>query len=207
MLCDLQASLQNLTPLEITYSSAHKQINEEMLFEPYSIFFHLRGWYTVGRDSKRNEVRMLKLSRINRTAKMISRNYIIPNEWTLEGFLGNAWGIVPDEKTYSVRIRFSPAGAEYVKDTMWHKTQKIEKQKDGSIIYTAEVDGLKEIIWWILGFGDTAIVEEPEELRLAVLSYTLGYDLYHPSKNVIWHEYGRQENPKIWKDTSKNNEK
>jgi hypothetical protein len=44
-----------------------------------------------------------------------------------------------------------------------------------------------------------------EELSLALRSYTLGYDLYHPHKVLIWHEYTRIGRTKHWDDfTDKN---
>lgn len=43
-----------------------------------------------------------------------------------------------------------------------------------------------------------------DEIALSVRSYTLGYDLYHPNKNVIWHYYGRNNQPKHWADHNNN---
>lgn len=43
---------------------------------------------------------------------------------------------------------------------------------------------------------------EGEELSLAVRSFTLGYDLYHPHKTIIWHHYIRKNNKKHWDDFS-----
>jgi len=40
-----------------------------------------------------------------------------------------------------------------------------------------------------------------EEISLAVRSYTWGYDLFHPHKVVIWHEYTREGKTKHWDDS------
>lgn len=40
-----------------------------------------------------------------------------------------------------------------------------------------------------------------EEISLAVRSYTWGYDLFHPHKVVIWHEYTRKDKVKHWDDS------
>ena len=37
-----------------------------------------------------------------------------------------------------------------------------------------------------------------EEISIAVRAFTHGYDLYHPHKILAWHEYIREEKPKIW---------
>ena len=39
-----------------------------------------------------------------------------------------------------------------------------------------------------------------EEISIAVRAYTHGYDLFHPHKTVIWHEYTRQGRTKQWDD-------
>jgi hypothetical protein len=39
-----------------------------------------------------------------------------------------------------------------------------------------------------------------EEISIAVRAYTHGYDLFHPHKPVIWHEYTRKGRTKHWDD-------
>jgi hypothetical protein len=39
-----------------------------------------------------------------------------------------------------------------------------------------------------------------EEISIAVRSYTHGYDLFHPHKVIIWHEYTRKGRTKQWDD-------
>ncbi len=44
-----------------------------------------------------------------------------------------------------------------------------------------------------------------EEITLSVRSYTHGYDLYHPNKVLIWHEYTRENRSKHWDDHNASN--
>lgn len=39
-----------------------------------------------------------------------------------------------------------------------------------------------------------------EEISIAVRAYTWGYDLFHPHKPILWHEYTRQGRTKHWDD-------
>jgi hypothetical protein len=39
-----------------------------------------------------------------------------------------------------------------------------------------------------------------DEIALSARSYTMGYDLYHPHKCVVWHHYGRNDRIKHWGD-------
>lgn len=39
-----------------------------------------------------------------------------------------------------------------------------------------------------------------EEISIAARAYTWGYDLFHPHKPLIWHEYTRKNRTKVWDD-------
>jgi len=44
-----------------------------------------------------------------------------------------------------------------------------------------------------------------DEISLSIRSFTLGYDLFHPHKTVIFHEYTREGRTKHWSDFSTEN--
>ena len=46
-----------------------------------------------------------------------------------------------------------------------------------------------------------------EEISIAVRAFTHGYDLFHPHKVILWHEYTRKGRTKQWDDDSKWGEK
>jgi hypothetical protein len=55
------------------------------------------------------------------------------------------------------------AFAETIADTHWHSTQQIEWLEDKSIRFQCQVDGLEEIVWWVLSMGPYYQVESPPE--------------------------------------------
>ena len=73
--------------------------------------------------------------------------------------------MIRGDRRYHVTIRFGPKGAGNVEEVLWHKTQQTRRLEDGALIFEADVDGLGEIVWWILGYGQEAVVEQPPELR------------------------------------------
>lgn len=70
---------------------------------------------------------------------------------------------LPLEETVLVR-----GLARYVGESVWHPSQELRPQKDGSLIAKFHLDGTREIKAWILSFGRHAEVLEPEELRVEV---------------------------------------
>ncbi len=132
-------------------------------FDPYALYFGQRAWYVIGLHHGRSEVRTLKLSRFTRCGS-IDKPYMIPDEFSLDGHFGKAWRMMPSGTMYGIKLHFAPAVAETVADTHWHDSQVIEWLEDGSIVAGFEVDGLEEIVWWILGYGPHCRVIEPGEL-------------------------------------------
>jgi hypothetical protein len=46
-----------------------------------------------------------------------------------------------------------------------------------------------------------------DEISLSIRSFTLGYDLFHPHKTIVWHEYTREGRTKHWTDFNEENKK
>ncbi len=130
---------------------------------PYALFFSHRAWYVAGLHSGRGEVRILKLNRFDHI-KLTDKPYAIPDDFSLRSHLGNAWRMIRGPKRYDVAIHFDREFADTVNDTHWHPTQKFEHHEDGSITLEFKVDGLDEIVWWVLSMGPHCRVKKPAEL-------------------------------------------
>jgi predicted DNA-binding transcriptional regulator YafY len=76
----------------------------------------------------------------------------------------HSFKVIHDE-LYTVKVRISPDWARWVGEKIWHESQKIAKQPDGSIEITFRVAGLDGIKRWILSFGPEVVVLEPERLK------------------------------------------
>jgi len=149
------------------YDSLHEEQVIETVIEPYVLFFCRRAWYVAANSHMHKQVRTFKVSRF-RHLEDAGRSFRIPRGFSMDKYLGNAWSLIGADKSYRVKIRFSPMVARTVADTMWHRTQNLAMQKDGGLLFRATVDGLDEILWWILGYGEHAEVLAPAELRQRV---------------------------------------
>lgn len=174
----VRASIASRRTMSCEYVSVERTLNEDFdpepfRFKPYALFFNQRSWYTVGYHEGRNELRCLKLNRFT-AVKVTDEPYAIPDDFSLDDYLGNAWRMIRGERRYDVEIRFDRDFAETVGDTHWHKTQEIEDLDDGSILFRCSVDGLDEIIWWILGMGPHCTVLKPDVLADRVVALAEG---------------------------------
>jgi len=83
---------------------------------------------------------------------------------------GAAWRMIPEGKVRHISIVFEPLVATNVAEVQWHLSQKLTWLHGGRLRFEADVDGLGEISWWVLGYGDQATVEAPAELRKRILT-------------------------------------
>ena len=82
---------------------------------------------------------MFVLDRI-KMLNVTDRTFEVPGDFDLETYMRSPFRVIHD-RPVKVTVRFDKKVAGYVKEKIWHHTQRIEPQKDGSIIFSAEVAG------------------------------------------------------------------
>ncbi len=157
--------------LDCVYISFHDKGQIRTRLDPYWLLFSERAWYVIGRSSRHRAVRTFKLGRF-RTVEPAGRHFRRPGNPTLEGHLGNAWRLMRGDTTYRVHLVFSPLVSPNVAEVVWHRTQTVRWDDDGSVHFEATVDGLDEIVWWVLGYGPHVRVVDPPELRDRLVAMT-----------------------------------
>lgn len=120
--------------------------------------------YLIGFDEDRSGLRTFKIERI-RSVTVTPRTFEPPEAGSVERLMQGAWDIIADQPATRVVVRFSPAVAGRVAETVWHPSQVLEAQGDGTTIWRSTVAGTIEVRLWILSWGDDAEVLEPASLR------------------------------------------
>lgn len=152
----------------IDYASLTEWETIRTRLRPYQLLFNRHSWYVVGRSSLHRGPRTFNLSRIT-TLEPTRQEFARPRGFSLERYLGNAWNMIPESgPDHRVHLRFAPLVAHNVAEVQWHKTQQTEFREDGALDFRAQVSGLNEIAWWILGYGDQVEVLQPAKLRRLV---------------------------------------
>jgi len=149
--------------VEIVYYTMSRKRETRRKVAPYKIWFFDGTFYLIGNCGLRHDVRIFALDRI-KTIQHTDETFEMPDDFNIDDFMKSSFGVFHGEPVL-VRIWFAADIAEYIREKTWHETQKIETQKDGSIIFEAEVAGTKEIEFWVLKWGAKAKVLAPESLR------------------------------------------
>ena len=163
----IQSALAQRRKISIQYDSLFERKIIDCDLSPYHLFYNQRAWYIVGYSSFHKEVRTFKLNRI-KAADILDKSFNDGEKFDLTEYLGRAWSMIPEGKIYNVQLRFSPKVAQNVCEVQWHSTQNVTDNPDGSATISFRVDGLNEITWWVLGYGEQVEVLAPEQLRKKV---------------------------------------
>jgi predicted DNA-binding transcriptional regulator YafY len=160
----LQSAIAQQRKVHICYDSLFDGGTINCELSPYHLFYNQRAWYVVGHSSVHKTVRTFKLNRI-KDAQILDDTFSDGDSFDLTEYIGRAWSMIPEGRIYNVRLCFAPKVANNVAEVQWHGTQKVLRNADGSATLEFRVDGLGEITWWILGYGDQVEVLSPATLR------------------------------------------
>ena len=163
----IQQAIRQCRQIDLTYHSLQEKQIIEIRVHPYHLHFSQRAWYLIGHSCGHDEVRTFKLSRI-RNFELLPDRFVVEKPFHIDEYLGKAWSLIPEGRVYHVKLLFASMVAQNVAEVLWHHTQQTNLQADGKLLYEVEVDGLKEISWWIMGYGDQVEVLAPDELRRRV---------------------------------------
>jgi predicted DNA-binding transcriptional regulator YafY len=150
--------------VEVKYDSATDRKLLKLRLSPYQLYFTKHSWYVIGRSSLHREIRTFHVGRIAELHP-VHESFHLPHNFNLDSYFKSAWHMIPDGPDQEVIVRFLPLVARNVAQVGWHKSQKLIWNDDGSLDFHVTVSGLKEMSWWILGYGDQAEVLHPPEMR------------------------------------------
>jgi len=164
----LQKAIANKRKVNMRYHSFFEKKIIDIVLCPYHLLYSHRAWYVLGRSQLHKSMRTFKLGRIKELT-ILHKCYMDEDKFNLDDYLGRAWALIPEGRIYNIKLRFLPKVANNVAEVRWHSTQQITRNNDNSITAEFRVDGLGEIIWWILGYGDQVQVIAPKILRKKVI--------------------------------------
>ena len=130
---------------------------------PYKLWFFDGTFYMLGFCHLRKDIRLFAVDRIRKMV-LTDTTFETPQDFDIENLLRDSFGAFLGEPVQVV-IHFSSSAAGYVDEKIWHESQVVERQKDGSLIFKAEIAGTEEIKFWILRWGKDAVVLKPDSLR------------------------------------------
>ena len=165
----LMQAIEDRKATHLVYQSARS--TEPVTYEvcPYAIAYHRGSLYLVAHSHEHDSIRHFKIDRINEV-EVSAFPFRLPDDFDVREHFAGSFGVYHGDGDITVKVRFLPAVARYVEESVWHDSQHLSPQRDGSLLATFCLSSTEEIKRWLLSFGRQAIVVEPEQLQRDIVA-------------------------------------
>lgn len=176
---EVQAVLTCLVPAlvesrvcSITYKTPTAAHARSYTIHPYTLDVYHGGMYLFAYRPEPDTLMVLSVERIGTiTVEDCSFAKVPEVLQRIEARRQRAFGIIDDDDVLAVTLKFTAEQAPYIRERVWHPTQHLEEQAEGSLILQFQASGWFEIVRWVLGWGNWVEVLEPPELRQAIAQH------------------------------------
>ncbi len=159
----IRAAVDNRKVIRFRYLKPGKHDRERVReVNPLAIFFRRHAYYMIARCCDRDVIRMFRISRIRDL--IMTREVFADHNFNLGEFLEPAFELNASGPVGDVEIHFKPWVAPYIDELIWHPSQSLSWNEDGSVNLKMKVAINQEIVRWVLGFGSECVVISPDIL-------------------------------------------
>ncbi|MBX3452701.1 MAG: WYL domain-containing protein [Planctomycetaceae bacterium] len=178
---DLMIAIEDRKLTVITYQSLRStEPVTHYDIHPYALVHHRGALYVIAWSNDHHEIRTFKVDRIT-SATLHDLQFERPKDFTAADHLAHSFGIFAgDGPSRRVLVRFSGQVTRILEEKRFHPSQRITRDRDGSLLAEYQLSSFEEFTSWLLSFGPLAEVLEPVELRQALVeALSQSLDMYN----------------------------
>ena len=163
-LAKLEGAISKQRTVRFEYWSISRDKVAERTLNPYALLQDNGGWYVIGQDLDRADIRTFRVSRIRNEIKFATRrerDFRTPTDFDIEEFRGRP--------PWQIGDTIGEARIEVRGDTAWWVQRaygETGRLEDG--VFVTEFSSLPQLASWVLRQDGRAVPLEPEELRREV---------------------------------------
>lgn len=160
---ELRDAMKACRKVLIRYRNRRTRKINDRLVHPYG-FLHGHRNYLVGwhENPKANLVALFSLPNIE-AVEILDETFVRDPGFNLQSFAAQSFGLFQEEP-YPVVWRFAPEAAEDAAEFVFHPSQTIERDPDGSLVVRFTAGSDLEMAWHLYTWGDKVEVLEPARL-------------------------------------------
>ncbi|MBR9978434.1 MAG: WYL domain-containing protein, partial [Bacteroidetes bacterium] len=160
MLRDLFRGIVERRVVKVKYKGKQYKLH------PYSLLIHNGALYVLGQVPPYTDTIYLALPRF-KSVELTDDTFTRDEDFDLGDVLRSNFGIWYEEPV-DVVIRFGKTVLPSIESRQWHPSQHMKNDDNGDLILKMHIGPSKELIAWILRWGEFAEVLEPASLRKEV---------------------------------------
>jgi predicted DNA-binding transcriptional regulator YafY len=182
----IERAVRERVAIQARYRAASTSQTTSRVIEPGQLHWDpgLESLYLIGWCRLRGDVRVFAVHRF--VAVTLLDQHCQPRPETRSATaLRKAFRVWRGDRVENIRIAFTADVAAEIRERHWLANQQVVEDQ-GGVILTGEVAGLAEVERWVLGYGPSARVLEPMQLRERVAAKlraaAAGYDKASPTE-------------------------
>ncbi len=153
--------------VEMTYFTAMRRKTTRRVVEPYHLMNQGGDWYLIAFDGLRNQFRYFNVGRIRKLSVLKEEPFARRRDFDAAAFVRQGFNVQMGQKPERVSLRFDASQAPYIRERVWHPSQRVEDLPRGAVRLFLETSGLMGVLRWVLQYGRHVEVEAPPSLRRA----------------------------------------
>ena len=158
----LRDAIRATRRVEFNYLARSSGRHSRQLVEPYGVLYGNRA-YLVGCADWAKEPRLWSLANVSK-ASITGETFERDPDFDLQKYAERSFGAF-QEPPVDVVLRFDPGAARDATTFLFHPSQALAENDDGSLTVRFRAGGLDEMCWHLFTWGESVTVEKPAELR------------------------------------------
>lgn len=161
----IRQALLSQRVINFTYQTDESSTRSRTVI-PYGLIFAAR-YYLVGCLQNKKEPVLFRLDRI-KNIKITEEFGAPPETFSLDDYANRSFAVY-QEVPEQIVLKFKPSVVEDAKAYIFHPTQELTTDNDGSLIVSFKAGGLMQIAHHLLTWGDSVSVIEPARLNQIII--------------------------------------
>ncbi|MCQ1766785.1 WYL domain-containing protein [Neorhizobium galegae] len=163
--------------LRIVYRKRTQDTPSERVVAPHGLLLGVRR-YLVARDTAKKDAR-LQHYRVEEmySAEVLDKSFELDPGFSIRTHAEKGFGSFESAAEHGdVVWRFSPEAAPHARRFVFHPTQRIEEEADGSVLVRFRASGHLEMCWHLYMWGKSVEVLQPARLREMIKGHQRKFD-------------------------------
>jgi len=179
LLARLREAITTCRIVEVCYLSQSTGRHSRQHIQPYGLLYGNRA-FLVGRTDWNDAMRLWRLANMIE-ARVSSESFRRDPGFDLESYARRSFGTFQEEPV-DVVLRFTPEAKRDASAFLFHPSQTMEENADGTLTVRFTAGGIDEMCWHLVTWGKSVTIEQPACLRQRLTDMCAGLAAHHEDK-------------------------
>ena len=183
LLAHLREAITTCRIVQVRYLAQSTGRRSRQRIEPYGLLYGNRA-FLVGRTGWKNQnMRLWRLANISEP-RVTGETFTRDPAFNLQSYARCSFGTFQEEPV-EVVLRFTPEAKRDAAAFLFHPSQTMEKNTDGTLTVRFTAGGIDEMCWHLVTWGESVTIEQPTRLRERLVDMSGSLAVHHQSTSTV----------------------